>query len=106
VGVAVIVCYRPRPGMDDALLDAVREHLPVLRNEGLVTERPATAMRGRDGTIVEVFEWASQEAIGRAHELPSVQELWARFERACEYVPLADVPEAGDLFAAFEPIEL
>ena len=81
MGVAVIVCYRPRPGMEDELLAAVRDHLPVLRGEDLVTDRPAT-------------------------ELPAVQALWARFEQACEYVRLADLPEAEDLFASFEPIEL
>jgi hypothetical protein len=91
--------------MDGALLEAVRDHLPVLRLEELVTERPAVALRARDGTVVEVFEWRSQEAMARAHDLPAVQELWARFERACEYVTLADLPEAGELFAAFEPIE-
>jgi hypothetical protein len=92
--------------MDDGLLAVVRDHLPVLREEGLVPERPAIAMRGRDGTVVEVFEWESPDAIGRAHELPAVQELWARFERACEYVALADLAEAGDLFPSFEPLEL
>ena len=106
MGVLVIVCYRPRPGMEEALLDAVRDHLPVLRAEQLVTDRPATAMRGEGGTIVEVFEWRSQEAIGRGHELPAVQALWERFERACEYAPLADLPEAAQLFPSFEPVEL
>jgi hypothetical protein len=106
VGVPVIVCYRPRPGMEDALVGLVREHLPVLRAEELVTDRPATAMRGEDGTVVEVFEWRSQDAIARAHDLPAVQALWARFEQACEYVPLAELPEVSQLFPSFEPIEL
>ena len=106
MGVAVIVCYRPREGQAEALLAAVRDHLPALRAEGLVTDRPATAMRARDGTIVEVFEWRSQDAIGLAHGLPAVQEVWQRFEAACEYVSLDSLAEAADLFASFEPIEL
>jgi hypothetical protein len=91
--------------MEDALAGLVREHLPALRAEGLVTDRAATAMRSDDGTIVEVFEWRSEDAIARAHALPSVQALWERFEQASEYVTLADLREATALFPSFEPIE-
>jgi hypothetical protein len=58
-----VACYKPRPGCEQALLDLVRNHLPPLRAEGLVTDRPSIVMRTADGTIVEVFEWFSQEAI-------------------------------------------
>jgi len=49
---------------------ASRNHLPPLRSEGLVTERPSVMMRTGTGIVVEVFEWVSQEAIGDAHHEP------------------------------------
>lgn len=52
----VIVAYTPRPGLHDQLLAAIRKHLDVLRAENLVTDRPATVMRAKDGTYPEVFE--------------------------------------------------
>ena len=105
MGVLVIVAYRPRVGQAQRLLELTKEHVPILRRLGLATERPACAMRAKDGTIVEVFEWKSKEAVASAHTNPEVQQMWKRYEEACEYVPLASLKESSDLFAGFEPIE-
>jgi hypothetical protein len=102
--VMVIVAYRPRPGKEALLLELTRQHLPLLRVQGLATDRPSFAMRSADGTIVEVFEWKSQTAIDAAHGNPEVAKMWGRYAEACEYVPLKSLKEAGDLFAGFEPL--
>lgn len=106
MGVLVIVAYRPLPGKEQKLLELTKQHLPVLRREGLTTDRPSYAMKAADGTIVEVFEWKSKEALAAAHENPAVQEMWKSYQETCEYVPLAKLKECNDLFAGFEPIEL
>lgn len=106
MGRMVIVAYRPRPGKEVALEALTREHVPILRHEGLATDLPAYAMRATDGTIIEVFEWVSDEAIASAHTNPVVLAMWKRYEEACEYVPLTTVTECHDMFAGFEPIEL
>ena len=61
-------------------------------------------MRARDGTIIEVSEWKSQEAIDAAHENPRVLAMWDRFAAVCDFVPMKDLPESGELFAGFEPL--
>jgi hypothetical protein len=106
MGVLVIVAYRPRPGKEALLLELTKEHVPILRGQGLVTDRQPYAMRSADGTIIEVFEWNSKEAIDSAHTNPAVLEMWKRYEVACEYIPLVKVKESSDLFAGFEPIDL
>lgn len=105
MGVVVIACYRPKQDKAEELLALVREHVLSLREVGLVTDRAPIAMRASDGTVLEVFEWASPQAIERAHADPAVQDLWRRFGEVCEYVPLADVPGANAPFAGFDPIE-
>jgi hypothetical protein len=102
----VIAAYRPKPGQRDALLALVREHVPTLRRLGLATGRPGLAMRAADGTVLEVFEWVSREAIARAHHDPEVQVLWSKFGAVCDYMSLDSVAEARQLFAEFEPIDL
>jgi hypothetical protein len=87
-------------------LAAVRKHFQVLRAEDLVTERPAYVMRAGDGTILEVFEWRSAEAITKAHQSPAVQALWAEFGAACDYRPLSGLAESRQLFAEFEAVAL
>lgn len=105
LGDMVIVAYRPKAGRDDALVELVKDHVPFLRRLGLATDRPASAMKARDGVIVEVFEWKAG-AIATAHENPEVRALWASYAEVCDYVPLKELPEAADLFAQFEPIAL
>src|SRR5438105_997026 len=104
-GVCVIVAYRPKPGKEPELLELVRNRVPTLRKEGLVTDRVPTIVRSRDGTIVEVSEWKSQEAIDAAHRNPNVLAMWDKFFAICECVPLNTLPESADMFAGFTPVE-
>ena len=101
----VIVAYKPKLGKEAELLQLTREHVPLLREEKLATDRWAIAGQAADGTIVEVFEWEAG-AIEKAHTNPRVQELWARYAAACEYVPLQSLPETAQMFASFKPVEL
>lgn len=101
----VIVAYRPKDGRDAELSDLIKTHVPMLRRLGLATERAHLALRGKDGVIVEVFEWADG-GIEAAHEHPDVKALWEKFAEVCDYVPLKELPEAGDMFAEFEPQNL
>jgi len=104
-GVCVIVAYRPKPGTEDDLLELVRSRVPTLRKEGLVSDRAPTIMRARDGTIVEVSEWKSREAIDAAHKNPNVLAMWEKFFDVCDCVPLNTLAEASEMFASFEPID-
>ena len=101
----VIVAYRPKPGKDAELLELTREHVPLLRREGLATDRLVVAARAQDGTIVEVFEWAPG-GVERAHANPTVLKLWERYAAACEIVPLNQVAESSTMFASFAPLNL
>lgn len=104
MGRFVIVAYKPKPGREDDLAVAVDKHLQVLRAESLVSENAGYVMRASDGTLVEVFEWRSAETIARAHDNPAVQALWAEFAAVCDYVPLATLSEAQNLFAEFDSV--
>ncbi len=100
----VIACFRPKPGKEADLLSVVKEHQPILRKEGLVTDRLPIVMRAKDGTIIEVFEWKSAEAIESAHKNPNVLAMWGRFEACCTYHPVSDILESKELFAGFDPV--
>ncbi|MCA9541173.1 MAG: hypothetical protein KC620_19870, partial [Myxococcales bacterium] len=69
------------------------------------TDRTPIMARALDGTVIEVFEWTSPEAIERAHTDAKVLAMWADFADACDYVPLDTLSEARAPFAGFEPIE-
>jgi quinol monooxygenase YgiN len=103
-GVIVIVVYRPKPGRESETLDLVRSRVPTLRKEGLVTDRAPIIMRARDGTIIEVSEWKSQEAIDAAHKNANVLAMWNKFFQICDCIPVNTLSETAEMFAGFEPI--
>lgn len=102
----VIAMFRPKPGKDSDLMQCMRDHLPVLRAQGLATARPSTVLRAADGTLLEVFEWVSQAAIDSAHTNPAVLALWERYAACCDYVSLNDLPEARSLFPGFGLVDI
>ena len=103
-GIVVIVAYRPKAGRDAEVLELIRGRVPTLLREGLVTDRVPVMMRAKDGTIIEVSEWKSHQAIEEAHKNPRVLAMWDKFFAVCDCVPLKTVPEAETMFAGFEPI--
>ena len=103
--IIAVVAYRPKAGKDEQLLELVRSRVPTLRNERLATDRVPVIMRSRDGTIVEVSEWKSREAIDAAHKNPNVWAMWEKFFAVCDCVPLNTLPETANIFASFTPIE-
>ena len=105
MGRIVIACYKPKPGKNDELRALMPAHLSTLRGEGLVTDRESIMMEAKDGTILEVFEWKSTEAIEAAHSNPVVGEMWKRYAEVCDFVPVGQVEEAMEMFSQFTPLE-
>jgi len=106
MGAMVIAMFRPKPGKEADLMACMREHLPVLRSQGSATARPSTVLRAADGTLLEIFEWVSQEAIDAAHTRPAVLAMWERYAACCDYTTLNDLPEAGMMFPGFALVEV
>ena len=104
MGRIVIVGYKPKPGKNEALKALMLTHVPRLKKEGLVTGRESILMEATDGTIIEVFEWISDEAIQNAHKNPAVLQMWGEYAEVCDYVPVGSLPEAGNLLSGFEPV--
>ncbi len=104
MGLISVAAFKPKAGMEGEVIALLRERLPLLRRLGLATERASITMRSREGVIVEVSEWASAEAIEKAHETPEVLALWERFEACSEYVKLGSLAECGEMFATFEAV--
>ena len=105
MGRIVIVGYKPKPGKNEALKSLMKTHLPRLQQEGLATDRESIIMESADGTIIEVFEWISEEAIRNAHTNPAVLQMWGEYAEVCDYVPVGGLAEMGNLFSGFEPLD-
>jgi len=106
MGRVVIACYRPKPGKLAALRELMKTHVATLRSVDLVTSRVPITMEAADGTVIEVFEWRSADAIEAAHGHPTVLGMWKQFGEVCDYIPVGQVPEGAQLFSDFTPLEI
>ena len=104
MGHTVIVAYKPKPGKEAALRELMKTHLPCLKHEGLVRDIESYIMEAADGTIVEVFEWLSDEAVRQAHTNPAVLQMWGNYAEVCDYIPIGNVAEAANLFSGFSAL--
>lgn len=104
MGIIVICSYRAKPEKEAALKDLLLRHVPALRRLKLATDRPVIHARSKDGTFLEIFEWASEEASRGAHDHPEVQRLWGEFADVCEFVPMSGLEELARPFAHFTPL--
>lgn len=104
MGILVITCFKPKEGKEAELLEVLKDHMPVLRKEGLVTDRSCYVMKSKNGNYLEVFEWKSQQAINDAHSNENVLALWKRFEKVCDYETLSSLEESKIMFPGFEPV--
>lgn len=105
MGIVIIAAYRPKDGAEAEFEKTLAEHIPTLRQQNLLTDRPEVRMRTEDGVFLELFEWRSQDAIREAHVSEVVQRIWENLDAVCDYVPLADLPESSDRFAHFTALQ-
>lgn len=99
-----IAVYRPHSGQAPTLERLVAEHQAHLRALQLVTDHPAVVMRSKDGALIEVFEWRSDEAKRQAHEDAGMNRIWQAMSEVADFPPLASLEEAQAPFANFATV--
>ncbi|RIW31339.1 hypothetical protein D3H55_15305 [Bacillus salacetis] len=95
--------YRPKEGKAEELKRVLEDHVPRLREEGLITSRDTLKLQAADGTLIEIAEWKSKEAMEKAHVTPSIQEIWDRISELAELTNLSSLEEADAMFPNFKP---
>ncbi len=104
MGILVICSYKPKPGHEDAARRLMAEHVPLLRAHDLITERAMVQGAGKNGELVEIFEWASEEKSRAAPGIAQIGAHWKAMSEVMDFVPLASLPEAQRSFAHFVPL--
>jgi len=76
----VLVMYRAQPGNEDVAEALIQKHWPTLSRLGFATSTPAQVWRTLDGqgvtSFIEVFTWASADALDQASNAPEVTAIW------------------------------
>ena len=103
MGKIVIATYKPKEGKEKVLDSLVKKHVNVLRNQGLATLRPPMIMKSADGTVIEIFEWISKQAIEDAKHNKDIQQYWDKYRDVCDIIPISQLIESNTSFSEFNP---
>lgn len=104
MGVLVICSYRPHAGREDEARLLMAGHVPLLREHGLITERAAVQGVAQDGSLVEIFEWASVDQSRMAPTIAEISAHWKAMSEVMDFVALDSLAEAKHAFAHFTPL--
>ena len=105
-GEYVICVYRPKKVEGDEFKKSLDEHLDVLDRGGYLASRQHLVLQSeKDGTVLELLEWKSRDAAGRAHNDPNVQKIWGQLSEVAELISLNDLAEAEETFPHFAPFD-
>jgi hypothetical protein len=91
--------YRPFRDKADELQAFFAEELATLRRRGHVTDRPAPVVRTDADQFLVVLEWASDHAVGDAHEDSEILTLWERKAQLAEYISPRELAGSAVPFA-------
>ncbi len=104
---AVIAVYRPRAEKQAELRRLLAGHVAVLRREGLVTDSHPTYLESKhDGSVVEIFEWKSEDCARDAHSNVAVMQIWSQLGECAEFVGLASLHGSEAPFTHFNVLDL
>lgn len=105
MGIVVIYACRPNVGQKNQVHGLLKKHVPALRSEGLITDRPTLLLWGeKDQVFVESFEWMSVEHARRAESSSAIQGIWKALAEHGEFVPLAKLTETAQAFSHFQSL--
>jgi hypothetical protein len=104
MGQLAFAMYKPKKGKLTTLKKLLKDHIPTLRKYELITDKGAFMIQSTDGTIIEIFEWTSEEAKNAAHRHPAIMKIWGPMMPICEFPHMEDLPEASRSFPNFKII--
>lgn len=83
MSILIIVAYKPKPDKEEELEKLVMSHVDRLKSL-ILQLRENLLLVAADGSLVEISEWKSKEAIDAAHEPPEARKMWSEFSEVCD----------------------
>jgi len=98
--------YKPHEGKEKELHEILKTHVNTLEAENLITSSKPIRAQAADGTVIEIFEWKSEQAKDAAHESQVVMKIWNEIMEVAEIKSLSALDEANYPFPNFAPYSL
>jgi len=106
MSILAIATYKPKTGRENDFLKLLTNHIPTLHSEKLISSKDNYVMHSKNGTIIEIFEWLSREAVDKAYETQCYGSFWQQIGERADVVSLNSLEETGQPFAGFKIINI
>jgi len=104
MGMIAIGAYRVHEGREELFLEALRQDITTMRDEGLISDWRAMILKAGANVFLQMVEWADEDAPARSSSNERVMAIWTKKRTLAEYISLSEVPGADRLFPSFEEI--
>jgi hypothetical protein len=104
MGMIAIGAYRVHEGQEENLLEALRQDMVTMREEGLISEWPGMILKAGTDVFLQIVEWADEDAPARSSSNEQVMAVWTKKRTLSEYISLSQIPGAERLFPSFEEL--
>jgi quinol monooxygenase YgiN len=104
VGWIAIGAYQVHEGQEEGFLEALRQDVATMREEGLISDWPGMILRAGIDVFLQIVEWADEDAPARSSANERVMAIWTKKRTLAEYLSLSQVPGADRLFPSFEEL--
>jgi hypothetical protein len=108
--IVVLAVYRVAERAQPDFFRVIKDKREYFAKTGYTTSRPAILLQSTQNRefLIDIFEWASEQAIERAHSDPIVLRYWSEMENLWidGGLRLSQLPESEEAFAGFAPIEI
>jgi hypothetical protein len=97
--------YKAHKGKKKELMELMLQHQPLLRKEGLLTEKEGFIGLTQDNSIIEIYEWKSIGSVQQAKKNPRVQELWKKVHKISDSLGMNKITESKKSTPGFRSLK-
>ena len=100
-----IIVLKPKKDRTDELIALLKQSNTTMQKLGIASEREHIISASEDGSIIHIFEWASENSQDAAAEHSEIRDLWMEAERLCEFLKPSALKEFNEVFPSFTIIK-
>ena len=98
------IVFKPRKGKAEELIAFLKRSFVILQSLKVASEKPQILASSVDGSIMQIFEFSTDDKPESAAIYPEVRELWKEAEKLSEFLKPSSLKEFQEVFPSFDII--
>ena len=99
-----LIVLKPRKDKTKQLITLLKESMVTLQRLGIASGREQIIAESKDGFLIHIFEWATEDSQDVASEHSEVRDLWMRAAKLSDFQKPNTIKEFDELFPTLNMI--